>query len=211
MVNFMEVVDLSLAFKRGMRGFDIQPRSSLAEGKYNTTDLSIYSHAGTHMDAPLHFVAGGETIDAWPLQKCVGEALVVDLSHKEPDSLISVADLGQAAQMIGRGSRVLLRTDWDLHAELDDYRSRFPRISLELAEWFVERGVWLVGVESPSVAALQDLQELTQVHRALLENDIVIVESLANLRLLPPQVTFIALPLKIAGGDGSPVRAVAVI
>ena len=207
----MQIVDLTLTFKRGMRGFDIRPHSSLAEGKYNTTDLSIYSHAGTHMDAPLHFVAGGGTIDNLPPQKCIGEALVVDLSFKEPSSLISAADLGPAAEKIGRGSRVLLRTDWDQHAELDDYRSSFPRISPALAEWFAEREVWLVGVESPSVASLQDMEELTQVHRTLLENDIVIVESLANLRLLPPKVYFIALPLKIAGGDGSPVRAVAVI
>ena len=207
----MEVVDLSLTFKRGMRGFDIRPHSSLAEGKYNTTNLSIYSHAGTHMDAPLHFVAGGETIDRWPPEKCVGEALVVDLSFKEPSSLITVGDLGPEAEKIGRGARVLLRTDWDLHAELEDYRSSFPRISLELAEWFAARGVWLVGVEGPSVAALQNMEELTRVHLALLENDIVIVEGLANLRLLPPEVYFIALPLKIAGGDGSPVRAVAIV
>lgn len=207
----MEVVDLSLTFKRGLRGFDIAPHSYLDVKGYNTTDLSIYSHAGTHMDAPLHFVAGGETIDSWPLEKCVGEALVVDLSFKEPNSLITVADLGQAAEKIGHGSRVLLRTDWSLHAELDDYRSSFPRISLELAQWFAAKGVWLVGVESPSVAALANLEELTQVHLALLENEIVIMESLANLRLLPPEVFLIALPLKIAGGDGSPVRAVAVI
>lgn len=207
----MEVIDLSLTFKRGLRGFDIQPQSSLAEGKYNTTNLSIYSHAGTHMDAPLHFIDGGGTVDALPPEKCIGAALVVDLSFKEPGSLIDVADLGPAAQKIGRGARVLLRTDWDLHAELEDYRRSFPRISLELAEWFVARGVWLVGVESPSVAALQNMEELTRVHLALLENDIVIVEGLANLRLLPPEVYFIALPLKIDGGDGSPVRAVAIV
>lgn len=207
----MQIVDLTLTFKRGMRGFDMQPHSSLAEGKYNTTDLSIYSHAGTHMDAPLHFVAGGGTIDNLPPQKCIGEALVVDLSFKGPSSLITVADLGPATERIGRGSRVLLRTDWDQHAEADDYRSSFPRISLELAQWFAEKGVWLVGVETPSVASLQDMEELTLVHRALLESEIAIVESLANLRLLPPDVYFIALPLKIAGGDGSPVRAVATV
>lgn len=204
----MQIVDLSQTFEKGLRGFDIQQDKRL-EDSYNTTNLSIYSHAGTHMDAPLHFEDGGEAVGDLPLQRCIGEALVIDLSFKEPRSLITVADLGPAAEKIGRGSRVLLRTDWDEHAELDDYRTRFPRVSLELAEWFAAKGIWLLGVQPPSVASLQDLEEVTVVHRALLDSDIVIVESLVNLHLLPPEVTFIALPLKIKDGDGSPVRAVA--
>ncbi len=207
----MLIVDLSLTYRRGMRGFDSAPHSYLEVKGYNTTDLSIYSHAGTHMDAPLHFLEGGDTIDKLPPEKCVGEALVIDLSHLPPRSLITAADLGPATEKIGRGSRVLLRTDWDSHVELEDYRTGFQRISIELAEWFVDQGVWLVGVQSPSVASLQDMEELTQVHCILLENEIVIVESLANLHLLPPEVYFIALPLKIAGCDGSPVRAIAIV
>lgn len=207
----MHTVDLSLSFRRGMRGFEMHQSKRLEEDGYNTTDLQIYSHAGTHMDAPLHFLAEGGTIDDLLPERCIGEAIVVDLSFKEPNSLITISDLGPAAEKVGRGSRVLLRTDWDQHAKADDYRSSFPRISPELAQWFAEKGVWLVGVETPSVAALQDMEELTLVHRALLESEIAIVEGLANLRLLPPDVYFIALPLKIAGGDGSPVRAVAII
>ncbi len=206
----MQIVDLSQTFEKGLRGFDIQQKKRL-EDCYNTTDLSIYSHAGTHMDAPLHFVDGGGTIAQLPLQKCVGEALVVDLSFKEPHSLITTADLGPAAEKISRGSRVLLRTGWAAHAGMDDFRTSFPRVSLELAAWFATKGIWLLGVESPSVASLQDLEEVTLVHRALLDSDIIIVESLINLHLLPENVYFIALPLKIAGGDGSPVRAAAVI
>ena len=105
----------------------------------------------------------------------------------------------------------MLRTDWDLHAELPDYRTSFPRISVELAEWLVAQGVWLVGLEMPSVASLQDKEELTVVHQTLLRGEVVIVECLANLRMLPEVVTFIALPLKIENGDGSPIRAIALV
>ena len=192
-----------------MRGVGFAPNTARPADSYNTTNLHLYSHAGTHMDAPRHFLADGETIDHLPLEKCVGEALVIDLSHKEPHSLITVADLGAAASQIGRGSRLLLRTDWDQHAALADYRTSFPRISLELAQWLVEKGIWLLGLETPSVASLQDREELSLIHRVLLAGEIVIVESLSNLRQLPSTVHFIALPLKIAGGDGSPVRAVA--
>ena len=205
------IIDLTQTLSRGMRGVAIHPHTRIANEGYNTTNLHLYSHAGTHMDAPLHFLDGGATIDQWPLAQCIGPAIVIDLSFKAPDSLISVADLGVAAAKIGQGSRVLLRTDWDDHATLPDYRTHFPRISRELASWLVEQGVWLVGVQTPSVASLADREELRDVHQILLRGGIVIVECLMNLRELPEVVTFIALPLKVDGGDGSPVRAVALI
>ena len=117
----------------------------------------------------------------------------------------------QYADQIEPSARLLLRTDWDRHAELPDYRTHFPRISRELAHWLAERGVWLVGVQTPSVASLADREELRDVHQILLRGAIVIVECLANLDQLPPTVTFIALPLKVQAGDGSPVRAVAIL
>lgn len=205
------IVDLTQTLSHGMRGVEIAAHTRITKEGYNTTNLHLYSHAGTHMDAPLHFIEGGATIDQWPLAQCIGPALVVDLSFKAPDSLITVADLGAAAEQIGPGARVLLRTDWDDHALLPDYRTHFPRISRALATWFVERGIWLVGVQTPSVASLADRDELRDVHQILLRGGIVIVECLMNLRALPETVTFIALPLKVDGGDGSPVRAVAII
>jgi kynurenine formamidase len=204
-------VDLTLPVYHGMRGVEIHPHTRIEADGYNTTNLMLYSHSGTHMDAPLHFLAGGDTIDQTPLEKCMGTAVTINLSHKPPNSLITIDDLQPYADKIGPGARLLLRTDWDLHAEQDDYRTSFPRISLELAEWLGEQGVWLIGLESPSVASLQDKKELTDVHQALLRKDIVIVESLANLRDLPEELIFIALPLKILGGDGSPVRAMALV
>lgn len=203
------IVDLSQSIVHGMRGVEISPHTSIADDGYNTTTLHLYSHAGTHMDAPRHFLDGGATIDQWPLQQCIGPAIVVDLSFKEADSLITVADLGAAAEEIGPQSRVLLRTDWDNHVGLPDYRTDFPRISRELAQWFVEREIWLVGVQTPSVASLKDRDELRDVHQTLLRGNIVIVECLMNLCDLPAAVDFVALPLKVAHGDGSPVRAVA--
>jgi len=206
-----KIIDLTLTLYHGMRGVEIQPHTRIATDGYNTTHLKLYSHAGTHMDAPLHFLEGGATIDQWDLQKCIGPALVLNLTHVEPNALITVADVAAYADQIEPGARLLLRTDWDRHAELPDYRTHFPRISRELAHWLAERGVWLVGVQTPSVASLADREELRDVHQILLRGAIVIVECLANLDQLPPTVTFIALPLKVQAGDGSPVRAVAIL
>ena len=206
-----QVIDLTLTHYHGMRGVEIHPNTSTAKEGFNTTNLMLYSHAGTHMDAPRHFLDDGRTIDHLDLNKCIGPALVIDLSHKKPNSFLAVQDLASHGEKIGPGTRLLLRTDWDLHAELPDYRTSFPRISVELAEWLVRQGVWLVGMEMPSVASLQDKEELTAVHRTLLRGEVVIIECLANLRMLPEEVIFVALPLKIENGDGSPIRAIALV
>lgn len=210
-LDMKKLIDLTLTAYHGLRGVEVYPHTSVEKEGYNTTKLHLYSHAGTHLDAPRHFIDGGQTLEDLDLRKCTGPACVVDVAHKQPRDFITVADLGRRAKEIGRHSRVLLYTGWDQHANLPDYRSDFPRISLELANWFAARGIWLLGVEMPSVASLQDKEELTAVHRALLGAGIVIVECLTNLDKLPPRVHFTALPLKILGGDGSPVRAIATV
>jgi kynurenine formamidase len=207
------IVDLSLSLYSGMRGVTTEPYTRIGNEGYNTTTLHLYSHAGTHMDAPLHFIDSGGTIDQIVLSSCIGPALVLDVTHVEPNGLIEVADLASHADRIGPGVRVLLRTDWSLHAEMDDYRSHMPRVSASLARWFVDKEIALIGVEQPSVASVrpENRAELTEVHKILLGAGIVIVEGLANLSELRQEIVqFIALPLKVRGCDGSPVRAVAI-
>jgi len=125
--------------------------------------------------------------------------------------LITVEHLAPYADRIGPGTRLLLKTGWSAHVDLPDYRTHFPRVSLPLARWLAEWKIALLGVEPPAVADVNDAEELMAVHRTLLGAEIVIVEGLAHLdALTQEEVTFIALPLKLEGGDGSPVRAIAV-
>jgi len=208
-----KIIDLTLPFAHGKQGVELEPVKTIASDGFNTTTLHIYSHALTHMDATKHFLTDGEGIEKNSLDKCVGQALVVDLSHKAPNSFITVDDLASVAEQVQPSTRLLFRTDWGTHADLADYRTHFPRISIELAKWLVDKGVCLIGLETPSVASLleENLDELTEVHRILLSGDTIIVEGLCNLRQLPDMVEFIALPLKLDGCDGSPIRAIAVI
>jgi kynurenine formamidase len=158
-------------------------------------------------------VDGGRSLDHLDLSKCIGPALVIDLSHKSPNSFITVEDVIPFAPKIKPNARLLMRTDWDQHAGQADYRTHMPRISRELAHWLVDKQISLLGVETPSVASIrpENKAELIEVHQILLKAEIVIVESLANLRLLQQEIVhFIALPLKIVGGDGSPARAIAI-
>ncbi|MGB1286083.1 MAG: cyclase family protein [Aggregatilineales bacterium] len=207
------IIDLTLPFEDGKLGVEIEPQKRFEDVNYNTSLLHFNSHALTHMDAPLHFLKDGYDIADMPLERCIGEALVIDVTHKAPNSFITVDDLGVQADDIGAGSRVLLRTDWSLRADEPDYREAYPRISLALAQWFAEKQIYLIGIEMPSVASMHpdNRQELIDVHQTLLNAEIVIIEGLANLHALTqPTVEFVALPLKITGSDGSPVRAIAI-
>jgi kynurenine formamidase len=207
------IIDLGLPLLDGMRGVTLEPNTSIADRGYNTTNLHLYSHAGTHMDAPRHFLEQGGSIDQVPLDKCVGPALVIDLTHKTPNSLITVADVAPYENKIEKGGRLLLRTDWDRRAGQPSYRSDMPRISADLARWLVEKEIALLGVQTPAVASVrpENRDELIEVHQILLRAEMVIVESLANLDQIEQEtVYFGALPLKIMGCDGSPVRAIAI-
>lgn len=206
------IVDLSLPIENGMRGVNITPFTTIADKGWNSTTLSLYSHCGTHMDAPKHFLGdAAPTIEQQSLDVCCGPAKVVDLTPVEPRELITVERLAARVAAIEPGDRLLLRTDWSQRLGTPDYRDALPRISLELARWLADRRVALLGVEPPSVADVNDLRELTEVHQILFRGGVMIVEGLTNLnRLTRPIVEFIALPLKIVGGDGCPVRAIAI-
>lgn len=206
------IVDLTMTLRAGMRGVEYEPKYTVAKDGWNARTMHLYSHAGTHMDAQVHFEAGPETIDQVPLDRCMGEAWVIGLDDIEPRALITIADLGSVAERFRSGDSLLLRTGWSRH--VDDpqyYRDNFPRISEELAVWCAEKHVKLLGIEPPSVADVNHLEEVTRIHRILLGAKVGIVEGLANLdQLREEKVWFVAAPLKVAGGDGCPCRAFAV-
>jgi arylformamidase len=216
----MPIIDLTLAYDKNVAGFTSEPARLLEKDGWNARTLHIYSHAGTHMDAPFHFGVSDETIDEYPLTRFISKrAWLVDLSNIQAKSLIFVKDLGDIAQKLKKGDSLLLRTDWSKRLTTDGasreyregYRNDLPRISKELAEWCVSKKVNILGVEPPSVADVNNLPEVTEIHHILLRGGIIIVEGLTNLDLIEkPYVQLIALPLKIKKGDGAPCRVIAI-
>lgn len=175
--------------------------------------LHLYSHCGTHMDAPRHFLPEGQTLDQLNLQASCGVARIVNLAPVAPRELLTLERFQAALDRpLAPGERLLIRTDWYHRFPTPQYRDELPRISIELANWFVEQQVRLIGVEPPSVADVNNSVELTEVHQTLFRGGIVIVEGLANLdKVDSDECEFIALPLRIEGGDGCPVRAIAML
>ena len=193
-----------------MRGVDWEPARTLEQDGWNARTLHLYSHCGTHMDAPLHFGCGNrEAIDRTPLERCLTRAHVLRLPATQPEELLTVEHLGNFQADFPAGDSLLLHTGWSAFVDDDElYRLRLPRVSEGLAEWCVAAGIAVLGVEPPSVADVTNLPEVTRIHEILLGGGVTIVEGLTNLDSLPDRpVLFGAFPLKLHQGDGSPCRA----
>ena len=193
-----------------MGGVAISPAKTLDVDGWNATTLNLYSHSGTHMDAPLHFGVNAQTIDKLPTERLISEAWVVNLTEIKPKEEILISHLGVIADEFKVGQSIILHTGWSAKLGTKAYRDQLPRISVELANWLGEKKVNILGVEPPSVADVNNIDEVTEIHHILMKNDIIIVEGLCNLEQITAQkVTLIALPLKVEGGDGAPSRVIA--
>jgi len=123
----MRLVDLSVPLSSGMGHFEGTPpvyickSHRIDECGYRMSLLVLGNHSGTHLDAPSHFVEEGEGLDAVPLERCIGPAVVLDFSAKAPNEPITVSDLEAHADEIVEGARILLRTDWDRRFGEDAY------------------------------------------------------------------------------------------
>lgn len=221
-----ELVDLSHTLEEGIPAWPTHARfgQTLYES-YELGDvachygLTISEHTGTHMDAPLHFISEGPAhygADEIPLERLVGRAAVVDATSLEPESLLPVEHIEEWENRNGpieRGDRVLIRYGWDVRwatgKEGRSFLEGWPGLSGGAAEYLVGKGVSLVGCDTLAIDAFGS--EENPAHYALLGNEVYIVENLNNLETLPPFCLFMAFPLKIQGGSGSPVRAVALV
>lgn len=205
------IIDLTLTLKSGMRGVTFEPARILEKDGWNATTLSLYSHCGTHMDAPIHFGVGRQTIDKLDVSQLIGPAWVIDVRPIEPCASIDIEHMSNIADKIEPGDSILICTGWSEYYDQERYRNELPRVSAGLAQWCVEKQVRMLGVEPPSVADVNNIEELTTVHKILFEGGVIVIEGLANLQsLTKSKVTLIALPLKIADGDGAPARIVAI-
>jgi arylformamidase len=180
--------------------------STAGERHLNSSHLSMGLHCGTHMDAPYHFFEDGETIDRTPLAWYVGPALLIRLPCDAHGMTIEPHHLApHAAQLRGLG-RVVLNTGWHHRWGREDYFVAHPVISGAAAQFMVDCGVRLVGVDTPSVD-----RPPYDAHLAFLGAGTLIVENLTNLDAITSDVfELIVVPLKILGRDASPVRALAV-
>jgi arylformamidase len=174
----------------------------------NLGAISMSVHNGTHADARFHFDTNGQSIEKAPLETYLGRATVVDLAQAFLDSkekhLITIEDLRPSAEAIAATSRLLVKTGrW---SDSTVFPNQIPVIAADVPAWLQKNGVRLLGMDLPSVDEI-DSKSL-QNHHALARAGIAIVESLELSDVASGIYQFAALPLKIAGGDGAPMRAI---
>jgi kynurenine formamidase len=197
---------------------------------YAANDFATSEHGGTHIDSPIHFAQGRQTVDQIPLDRLVGAAVVIDVSEaaaKDADYQVTTEDIQRAEARDGRipdRAIVLIRTGYSTRwPDAASYlgtaergaaavaKLHFPGLHPDAAAWLIaNRSISAIGIDTASIDYGQST--LFESHRALFAKDIPAFENLAGLGKLPARgAHIIALPMKIAGGSGAPLRAIAIL
>jgi arylformamidase len=202
----MKIFDISRRLQNGMpvwpgdTAFHYEVSWPMEEsGSVNVGSLQLSTHTGTHVDAPFHFDNDGKKIIDLDLELYIGPVRVIDMQGKESIGAEDVKDVDLEGV-----ERVIFRTlAWK---KPNEFPSKIPHIRPNLGPYLAEKGIRLIGVDVPSVDPI-DSKELPG-HHSLNENGVHILESVVLDEISPGDYELIALPLPLADGDGSPVRAI---
>jgi len=215
----MKVIDLTGEISVGCWTYgppfptvDIQKVARIEEIGYDAYKIVIADHVGTHIDASSHFFPGTMQSSQIPLEQLMGEAQLLDFpTHNKPPTCITRTDFENVGSNVKSGDIVVIRTGWENHWKSEDYVTKTPYMSNDAAEWLVEKKVKLVVGDlalfcDPRVPSTELIPD-----KILLKNSIPYINGLVNLGVINKQpFQFIALPLKVKGVTGAPVRVVAI-
>ncbi len=206
----MKISDISVPVSetlhtyKGDPGAKIERSADFERGDVMTiSHLDMGAHTGTHVDAPLHFVPGGGTIDDLDLNVLIGPAYVADLSHVA--RVISARDL-QATHMPHGTERLLLKTRNAALWDKPGFQEDFVGLGVDAAQWLLNHGIKLVGIDYLSIEPFGSTDY--QVHHIHLDARVIVVEGVNLREIQPGSYELVCLPIKLAGAEGAPARAV---
>ena len=181
---------------------EVHERRRMSRGDdANASALTVSVHAGTHVDAPFHFLPDGAGVDSLPLERFIGPALV----HAVEADRRYITEAHVKSIPLAGATRVLFKTRNSALLKQREYDPDFVAFSLEAARALVGRGVELVGLDYLSVA---HADEQVPVHRAFLDHGVVLLEGIDLSEIVPGRYELICFPLRLRGLDGAPCRAV---
>lgn len=202
----MHIYDISRPLHSAMTTYPGDPtfsrrlHTAMATGApCDVSQLSMGAHAGTHVDAPAHFLPGGATMESLPLTTLVGPCRVLEVGRC---GLVQPEELSD----LQAGERLLLRTPNSTHNLDEPFRKDYTALSPSAAQKLIDAGVALVGIDYLSVEPYGT--ENAPVHKTLLGANIIILEGLNLQDIAPGRYFLVALPLLIPGAEGSPTRAI---
>jgi kynurenine formamidase len=213
----MKVVDLTHIISEDMPVYPgteppkLEPANTYEKDGFKETLMTMYTHTGTHMDPPAHLFAGRTTLDAFPADQFVDKAVVVDCTDVPAGGHITMDHVNKVRDDADAAGFIIFNTGWGKYWGSDEYFGDFPVIDNEVADYLKDSGKKGIGVDVISIDPISD-DYLTTHRRLLKDSEIVIIENLDDPgRLTGGLFTFIALPLKHKDGDGSPIRAIALV
>ena len=205
-----EIIDVTLTLRPDLAAwpdsaeFRLTPTMRISAGEgYNVSKLEFDLHMGTHVDAPWHCMEHGRTVENLPVDVLIGPACV---AHLPDPQIITASDLESLA-MPPDTRRLLLRTrNSELWRKgIPEFREDYVALAVDAAQWVVDRGIALIGVDYLSV---EPFDHGPLAHRMLLAAEVVILEGLDLSAVEPGLYELLCLPMKIGGADGAPARAV---
>ncbi len=212
----MKPVDLTLTISQDIPSFPGSPKPhfiswvKIEKEKYNLEMLFLSTHTGTHVDAPYHFIKNGKKIHQIDPERFVCNAILIRVKVM-PNYKITKSDIVRFESKHGTipaKSAVVFHTGWNENLERRDFFEKNPGLSESAARYLSSKKISLVGIDSPSIDIGSDV--FFSAHKILLKSDVLILENLCNLdKIKKTYFGIIALPLKLHGATGSPVRAVA--
>lgn len=199
-------VDVTVPVRDGMVHWpdnppiEVRPYLAMAKGDAaNVSHLSLGVHSGTHVDAPVHFIAGGMGVDAMPLDRLLGDVRVLEFSSGP-----AITADALRAHAPRQGERLLFKTRNSSHwRDATAFQPGFTYLSSDGARYLVDVGVRTVGIDYLSIAGMD---EGVKTHRLLLEAGVCIIEGLDLTRVEPGDWEMLCLPLRLKDGDGAPAR-----
>jgi arylformamidase len=203
-------IDVSVALKSGLISWPGDPpvrikrTKSIHKGEVcNVSMVSLGSHTGTHIDAPLHFFNKGVSIDQMPLDATMGPVRVIEIKDRESIKLAEISHY-----RIRQDSRVLFKTSNSRLWKSRTFKKEFVYLSQEAAQYLVKKKIRAVGIDYLSIGGYYTNSSSPETHRTLLEAGIWIIEGLNLSDVKEGRYTLICLPLRVFNSDGAPARAV---
>ncbi len=210
----MKVTDLTHVIYSDMPVFPgteqpiLEKVKTLENEGYREAKISMYSHTGTHIDAPAHMLSQGPCLDDLAVEHYIGKAAILDFSTGGME-LIDLASLKPYEEKIKKVEFLIIKTGWSKYWGDKKYFEDFPSLNEEAAKWLSEFNLKGIGVDTASIDAIKSTT--FAVHKILLQKNILIIENLTNLDSLGKEHFVLSvLPLKNKNADGSPVRAVSI-
>jgi len=209
----MKVIDLTHVITETMPVYPgtepprLETANTYEKDFFKETRMTLFTHTGTHMDPPAHIFPGRTTLDQFPADQFIGKALVINCRDLQEGQFITMDHIRRYGVKASQADFLLFNLGWDKYWGADAYFGNFPCMDMEVLDFILAGNYKGIGIDAISIDPVDDLTRHRKLFR---EKDIVNIENLTNLEQCGGDLFwFSCFPLKLSGGDGSPVRAVA--